>query len=68
MRRVRCQAWHKHVQEFLTQGHGHQSKTRAWFVLGAIRVQSLVLPQVAEALLAECEAKASSSEGRLERF
>jgi hypothetical protein len=39
------------VQEFFTSVHGHQSKTLAWLVLGAIRVTSIVLPQVAEALL-----------------
>jgi hypothetical protein len=68
MSSVLCQAWQKQVQEFFTQLHGHQSKTLAWFVLGAIRAQSLVLPQVAEALLTESEAKASSIERRLERF
>jgi hypothetical protein len=68
MSSVLCQAWQKQVQEFFTQLHGHQSKTLAWFVLGAIRAQSLVLPQIAEALLAESEAKASSIERRLERF
>ncbi len=44
-----CEAWQKQVQEFFTRLHGHQSKTLAWFVLGAIRAQSIVLPQVAEA-------------------
>ncbi len=63
-----CEAWQKQVQGFFTSLHGHQSKTLAWFVLGAIRAQSIVLPQVAEALLAESEAKASSIERRLERF
>ena len=68
MSSVLCEAWQKQVQEFFTSLHGHQSKTLAWFVLGAIRAQSVVLPQVAEALLAESEAKASSIERRLERF
>lgn len=68
MSSVLCQVWQKQVQEFFTQLHGHQSKTLAWFVLGAIRAQSLVLPHIAEALLAESEAKASSIERRLERF
>jgi hypothetical protein len=68
MSSVLCQAWQKQVQEFFTQLHGHQSKTLAWFVLGAIRARSLVLSQIAEALLAESEAKASSIERRLERF
>ncbi len=68
MRSVVCEAWQKHVQDFFTSVHGHQSKTLAWFVLGAIRAQSIVLPRVAEALLAESEAKASSIERRLERF
>lgn len=68
MSSVLCQAWQKQVQEFFTQFHGHQSKTLARFVLGAIRAQRLVLPQIAEALLAEGEAKASSIERRLERL
>lgn len=68
MSSVLCRAWQKQVQEFFTSLHGHQSKTLAWFVLGAIRAQSIVIPQVAEALLAESEAKASSIERRLERF
>jgi DDE family transposase len=68
MSSVLCEAWQKQVQEFFTSFHGHQSKALAWFVLGAIRAQSVVLPQVAEALLAESEAKARSIERRLERF
>src|SRR5258707_10581286 len=68
MSSVLCEAWQKQVREFFTSLHGHQSKTLAWFVLGAIRAQSIVIPQVAEALLAESEAKASSIERRLERF
>jgi hypothetical protein len=38
------------------------------FVLGAIRAESIVLQRVAEALLVESDAKASSIERRLERF
>ena len=68
MSSVLCEAWQRQVQDFFTSLHGHQSKTLAWFVLGAIRAKSVVLPQVAEALLAESEAKASSIERRLERF
>src|SRR5262249_13190736 len=68
MSSVLCKAWQKQVQDFFTSLHGHQSKTLAWFVLGAIRAQSIVLPHVAEALLAESEAKTSSIERRLERF
>jgi hypothetical protein len=68
MSSVLCEAWQRQVQDFLISLHGHQSKTLAWFVLGAIRAQSIVIPQVAEALLAESEAKASSIERRLERF
>ena len=68
MSSVLCDAWQRQVQEFFTSLHGHQSKTLAWFVLGAIRAKSVVLPQVAEALLAESEAKASSIQRRLERF
>src|SRR5258708_7625369 len=45
-------------------------KARPWpgLWIRAIRAQSLVLPHIAEALLAESEAKASSIERRLERF
>jgi hypothetical protein len=68
MSSVLCEAWQRQVQGFFISLHGHQSKTLAWFVLGAIRAQSIVIPQVAEALLAESEAKASSIERRLERF
>ena len=68
MSSVLCEAWQRQVQDFFISLHGHQSKTLAWFVLGAIRAQSIVIPQVAEALLAESEAKASSIERRLERF
>lgn len=61
-------AWQKQVQEFFTRLHGHQSKTLALFVLGAIKAKSLAIPLIAEELLAESEAKASSIERRLERF
>lgn len=60
--------WQKQVKGVLAHLHGHQSKVIALFVLGAIRAQSIVLPRVAEALLLESEAKASSIERRLERF
>jgi len=40
----------------------------ALFVLGAIKAESIVLSRVAEALLAESDAKAPSIERRLERF
>lgn len=63
-----CKVWQEQVKEFFTQLHGHQSKTLALFVLGAIKAESIVLPRVAEALLAESEAKAPSIERRLERF
>jgi hypothetical protein len=63
-----CTAWHQQVKKFFQGLHGHQSKTLALFVLGAIRAESIVLPKVAEALLAESEAKAPSIERRLERF
>src|SRR5581483_9605622 len=48
-----CRAWHEQVKTFFTRLHGHQSKTLAMFVLGAIRAESIVLQRVAEALLAE---------------
>ena len=60
--------WQKQVKDFFTQLHGHQSKTLATFVLGVIKAKSLVIPLVAEELLKESEAKASSIERRLERF
>ena len=63
-----CTVWHQQVKQFFTKLHGHQSKTLALFVLGAIKAESIVLQRVAEALLAESEAKASSIERRLERF
>src|SRR5258708_10325160 len=63
-----CTVWHQQVKQFFTKLHGHQSKTLALFVLGAIKAESIVLQRVAEALLAEREAKASSIERRLERF
>jgi hypothetical protein len=68
MSSVLCEAWQKQVQEFFTGLHGHQSKTLALFVLGAIKAKSLAIPLIAEELLAESEAKASSIERRLERF
>ncbi len=63
-----CTAWYEQVKAFFTSLHGHQSKSLAMFVLGAIRAESIVIQRVAEALLAESDAKASSIERRLERF
>src|SRR5437763_12484104 len=63
-----CQVWYEQVKEFFMHLHGHQSKTLALFVLGAIRAKSIVIPQVAEELLEESDAKASSIERRLERL
>src|SRR5215469_10291948 len=63
-----CEAWQTQVKEFFTQLHGHQSKTLALFTLGVIKAKSVVIPLVAEELLAESEANASSIERRLERF
>jgi Transposase DDE domain len=63
-----CRVWHQQVKDFFGKLHGHQSKTLAMFVLGAIKAESIVLPRVAEALLAESDAKAPSIERRLERF
>src|SRR6476620_2730745 len=63
-----CTAWQQQVKHFFTNLHGHQRKTLALFVLGALRAESIVLQRVAEALLAESDAKASSIERRLERF
>src|SRR5260370_37117185 len=63
-----CQVWHEQVKQFFTKLHGHQSKVLAMFVLGAIKAESIVIQRVAEAVLAESEAKAPSIERRLERF
>src|SRR5436305_14250876 len=63
-----CQVWHEQVKQFFTKLHGHQSKVLAMFVLGAIKAESIVIPRVAEELLAESDAKAPSIERRLERF
>lgn len=68
MSSVLCTVWQNQVKEFFTQLHGHQRKTLALFVFGAIQAKSIVIPLVAEALLAESEAQASSIERRLERF
>lgn len=63
-----CTVWQKQVKEFFTSLHGHQSKTLSLFVLGAIKANSIVVQRVAEALLAESDAKVCSIERRLERF
>ncbi len=62
-----CRSWYGQVKAFFTGLHGHQSKTLAMFVLGAIRAESIVIQRVADALLEESDAKASSIERRLER-
>jgi hypothetical protein len=63
-----CRVWHEQVKDFFSKLHGHQSKVLAMFVLGAIKAESIVIQRVAEALLGESKAKASSIERRLERF
>lgn len=63
-----CTVWHEQVKEFFTNLHGHQSKTLAMFVWGAIQANSIVVQQVAEELLAESDAKCESIERRLRRF
>jgi hypothetical protein len=63
-----CTVWHEQVKEFFTNLHGHQSKTLAMFVWGAIQAQSIVVQRVAEGLLAESDAKCESIERRLRRF
>lgn len=68
MRNPLWTVWQDQVKEFFTHLHGHQSKTLALFVVGVIKARSLVIPVVAEELLAKSEAKASSIERRLERF
>lgn len=65
---VLCRVWQQQVKEFFTRLHGHQSKALALFVLGAIKAESIVMQRVAEALLAESDAKAPSIERRLQRF
>ena len=63
-----CTAWQSQVKEFFSSLHGHQSKTLALFVEGAIAANSIVVQRVADALLPESEASACSIERRLERF
>lgn len=63
-----CAEWHQQVKDFFGKLHGHQSKTLALFVWGAIKAKSIVLAQVAEELLGESEAKVPSIERRLQRF
>lgn len=63
-----CTVWQKQVKEFFTDLHGHQSQTWSVFVLGAIKAHSMVVQRVAEALLAESDAKVCRIERRLERF
>ena len=63
-----CTVWQQHVKEFFTGLHGHQSKTLALFVFGAIKANSIVIQRGACALLAESEASVTSIERRLQRF
>ncbi len=63
-----CTVWQHQVKDFFTGLHGHQSKALAFFVLGAIKANSIVVQRVAEALLAESEVSVTSIERRLERF
>lgn len=63
-----CTVWHEQVKEFFTNLHGHQSKTLAMFVWGAIQAKRIVVQQVAEEWLAESDAKCESIERRLRRF
>jgi hypothetical protein len=63
-----CTVWHEQVKEFFTNLHGHQSKTLAMFVWGAIQAKSIVVQQVAEELLTESDALCESIERRLRRF
>ena len=63
-----CTLWQNQVKEFSSHLHGHQSKTLALFVFGAIFAKRIAIPPVTEALLAESEVKASSIERRMERF
>ncbi len=46
-----CRVWYQQVKNFFHQLHGHQSKTFALFVLGAIEAERIVIPKVAEAFL-----------------
>jgi len=63
-----CTVWQHQVKDFFTGLHGHQRKALAFFVLGAIKANSIVVQRVAEALLAESEVSVTSIERRLERF
>ena len=63
-----CTVWNEQVKQFFTNLHGHQSKTLAMFVWGAIKANNIVVQRVAEELLAESHAKCESIERRLRRF
>jgi Transposase DDE domain len=63
-----CTVWQEQVKELFPNLHGHQSKTLALFVWGAIQGKSMVVQRVAEELLAECPVKCESLERRLRRF
>lgn len=63
-----CTVWSSQVKELFANLHGHQSKTLAAFVWGAIRAKSIVVQQVAEELRMESHAKCESIEKRLRRF
>lgn len=63
-----CAVWQEHVKEFFSGLHGHQSKALAFFVLGAIKAQSIVGQRLVEALLSETEVSVTSIERRYARF
>ena len=60
--------WSGQLRAGLPEGHGHRSKTLAFFVLGVVLAGSTRLPKVAEALVGVSAAKTPSIERRLARL
>lgn len=63
-----CTAFYEQVKQSFHVLHGHQAKALSFFVMGAMRAESIVLSKIAEALQEESDAKTPSIERRLERF
>jgi hypothetical protein len=62
------EAWREQVKQLFPSLHGHQQKTLAWMVLGAVLSGSAVLQRMAEGLYGISAAKMPSIERRLARF
>jgi hypothetical protein len=63
-----CTAFYEQVKQSFHVLHGHQAKALSFFVMGAMRAESIVLSKIAEALREESDVKTPSIERRLERF